>query len=127
VSGGKNETAKAKRDLLDSTKSLAKALKTGSGSDKKVKELELANAHLKNDLVVARSKLKDAAKENNDNRNQIDNQLDAKHQLRLSLAKIDLRKHKVTLSRELEKKRKREKIHHDRLGESAAPKASLKR
>ncbi len=91
VSGGKNETAKAKRDLLDSSKSLAKALKTGSGSDKKVKALELANALLKNDLAVARSKLKDAAKENNSNRKQIDNQLDAKHQLRLSLAKIDLK------------------------------------
>jgi hypothetical protein len=47
VSGGKNETAKAKRDLLDSTKGLAKALKIGLGSDKKVKALELANAHKK--------------------------------------------------------------------------------
>jgi hypothetical protein len=64
VSGGKNETAKAKRDLLDSTKSLVKALMTGSGSDKKVKALKLANAHLENDLSVARSKLKDATKEN---------------------------------------------------------------
>jgi hypothetical protein len=45
VSSGKNETAKAKRDLLDSSKSLAKALKTGLGSHKKVKALELANAH----------------------------------------------------------------------------------
>jgi hypothetical protein len=54
VSGGKNETAKAKRDLLDYSKSLAKALKTGSGSDKKVKALDLANALLKNDLAVAR-------------------------------------------------------------------------
>jgi Tfp pilus assembly protein PilF len=64
VSAGKNETAKAKRDLLDSTKSLTKALKTGSGSDKKVKALELANTHLQeNDLAVARSKLKDATKE----------------------------------------------------------------
>jgi ATP-dependent protease HslVU (ClpYQ) ATPase subunit len=91
VSGGKNETAKAKRDLLDSTKSLAKASKTGLGSDKKVKALELANAHLQNDL-------KDETKENNENRKQLDNQLDAKHQLRLSLAKIDLKKHKVSLS-----------------------------
>ncbi len=110
VSGGKNETAKAKRDLLDYSKSLAKALKTGSGSYKKVKALELANALLKNDLAVARSKLKDAAKENNSNRKQIDNQLDAKHQLRSSLAKIDLKKHKLTLCRELEKKRKRDNI-----------------
>jgi hypothetical protein len=54
---------------LDSTKSLAKALKTGSGSDKKVKALEPANAHLKNDLWVTRSKLKDATKDNNENRN----------------------------------------------------------
>jgi TolA-binding protein len=46
VSGGKNGTAKAKRDLLDYLKSLAKALKTGSGSDKKVKALKLANALL---------------------------------------------------------------------------------
>jgi hypothetical protein len=48
LSGGKNETAKAKRDLFDYTESLlAKALKTGSGSDKKVKALsKLANAHL---------------------------------------------------------------------------------
>jgi hypothetical protein len=50
VSGGKNETAKAKRNLLDSLKSLAKALKTGLGSDKKVKALELANALLKNTI-----------------------------------------------------------------------------
>jgi hypothetical protein len=33
--------------------------------------------------------LKDATKENNENRKQLDNQLDAKHQLRLSLAKIN--------------------------------------
>jgi chromosome segregation ATPase len=127
VSGGKNETAKAERDLLDYSKSLAKALKTGLGSDKKVKALELANALLKNDLAVARSKLKDAAKENNSNRKQIDNQLDAKHQLRLSLAKIDLKKHKLTLSRELEKKRKRDDIHYHRLAEIAAREASSKR
>jgi hypothetical protein len=127
VSGGKNETAKAKKDLLDYSKSLAKALKTGSGGDKKVKALELANALLKNDLTVARSKLKDAAKENNSNRKQIDDQLDAKHQLRLSLAKIDLKKHKLTLSQELEKKRKRDNIHHHRLAEIAAREASSKR
>jgi hypothetical protein len=103
-------------------------LKTGLGSGKKVKALELANAHLKNDLAVARSKLKDAAKENIDSRKQIDNQLDAKHQLRLSLAKIDFKKHKVTtLSHELEKKRKRDDIHHHRLAEIAAREASSKR
>jgi CII-binding regulator of phage lambda lysogenization HflD len=39
LNGSKNETAKAKR--LDSTKSLAKAFKTGSGSEKKLKALEL--------------------------------------------------------------------------------------
>jgi predicted phage-related endonuclease len=111
VSGCKNETAKAKRDLLDSTKSLGKALKTGAGSDKKVKALELAKAHLQNDLSVTHSKLKDVSKEINKNRQQLDNQLDAKHQLRLSLAKIDLRKQKVSLSREQEKKRKRDDIH----------------
>jgi hypothetical protein len=126
VSGGKNETAKAKRDLLDSTKSLEKVLKTGLGSYKKVKALELANALFKNDLVAC-SKLKDAGKENNDNRKQIDNQLYAKHQLRLSLAKIDLKKHKLTLSWELEKKRKRDDIHHHRLAKIAAREASSKR
>ncbi len=68
VSGCKNETAKAKRDLLDSTRKIVKALKTGSGSDKKVKALELVNAHLQNDLSVTRSKLKDVTKENNENR-----------------------------------------------------------
>jgi hypothetical protein len=72
--------------------------------------VELVSDVLKNDLAVARSKLKDAAKENNSNRKQIDNQLDAKHQLRSSLAKIDLKKHKLTLCRELEKKRKRDNI-----------------
>jgi hypothetical protein len=117
VSGGKNETAKVKRDLLDNLKSLANALKTGLGSDKKVKTLELANALLKNDLAVARSKLKDAAKEYNSNRKQIDNQLDAKHQLWLSLARIELKKHKLAFSQELEKKRKRNNIHHHRLAE----------
>jgi predicted phage-related endonuclease len=44
VSGGKSDTANAKRDLLDYLTSLAKALMTGLGSDKKVKALELANA-----------------------------------------------------------------------------------
>jgi hypothetical protein len=71
--------------------------------------------------------LKDAAKEKNDNRKQIDNQLDAKHQLQLSLAMIDLKKHKVTLSGELEKKCKHGNIHHHRLAEIVAREASLKR
>jgi hypothetical protein len=99
MSGGKNEPAKAQSNLLDSTKSIAKALK-----------------------------LKDAAKENNDNRKQIiNNQLNAKHQLELSLAKSDLKKHKDTLSRELEKKRKQDDIHHHHLAEIAACKASSER
>jgi hypothetical protein len=51
--------------LLDTTKSLAKALKTGSDSEKKVKALGLANRHLQNDLAVALSKLKDATKQKN--------------------------------------------------------------
>ena len=57
----------------------------------------------------------------------MDNQLGAKQQLRLSLAKIDLKKQKVTLSRELEKKRKRDDIHHHKLAEIAAREASSKR
>jgi hypothetical protein len=48
VSGGENERVKTKRDLLVSTKSLAKALKTSLGSEKEVKLLEKANAHLQN-------------------------------------------------------------------------------
>jgi hypothetical protein len=127
VSGGKNETAKAKRNSMDSTKSLAKALKTGSGSDKKVKALEFSNAHLQNDLAVARSKVKDARKENYENRKQLDNELDAEHQLRLSSAKIDLKKHKVSLSCEQENKRKRDGIHQYCLTEIAAREASPKR
>jgi hypothetical protein len=106
---------------------LARALKNGSGSDKKVKALELANAHLQNDLAVAHLKLKDVTKESNDNRKQLENQLDAKNQLRLSLAKIDLKKHKVSLFREREKKRKRDGIHQHRLTEIAAREASSKR
>ena len=82
---------------------------------------------LKNDLAVARPNLKDAANENNSNRKQIDDKLDAKQQLRLSLATIDLKKHKLTLSRELEKKRKRDDIHHHRLAKIAAHEASSKR
>ncbi len=83
--------------------------------------------HLQNDLAVACSKLKDATKENSDNIKQLDNQLDAKHQLRLSLAKIDLKKHKGNLSRKQEKKRKRDDFHRHRLTEIAACEASSKR
>jgi hypothetical protein len=64
-------------------------LKTGSGSEKKVKALELANAHLQNDLAVAPSNLKDATKLKNNNKKQLDNQLDAKHQLWLSFSNIE--------------------------------------
>jgi hypothetical protein len=57
--------------------------------------------------LAARSKLKDATKQIIDyKKKQLDNQLDAKHQLPLSLAKIDLKKQKVALSLKQEKKRK---------------------
>jgi hypothetical protein len=111
VSGGRIDAVKAKKELLDSTKSLAKALKTSSGSEKKVKALKLLNSDLQNDLAVARSNLKDATKLNKENKMQLDNQLDAKNQLKLSLAKFDKKKHKISLSREPEKKRKRDNIH----------------
>jgi hypothetical protein len=68
VSGGKSESVKAKRDLLDSTKSLAKALKAGLGSKKKVQLLLEGNADLQNDLGVASSKLKDVEKQINENK-----------------------------------------------------------
>jgi hypothetical protein len=42
------------------------------------------------------------------------------------LAKIDLKKHKLTLSWELEKKRKRDNIHHHHLAKIAAREASSK-
>jgi hypothetical protein len=127
VSGGKIEAVKAKKELLDSMKSLAKALKTGSGSAKKVKALELLNSDLQNDLAVTRSNLKDATKPNKENKRQLDNQLAAKNQLKLSLAKIDLKKHEMSLSCELEKKRKRDDIHRHNLAEIAARKAFSKR
>ena len=127
VNGGKNELTKANRDLLDSTKSLSKALKRGSALGEQVLTLQLANKHLRDELADARLKLKEAAKESNDNKKQLDNQLEAKHQLRLSLAKIDLKKHRVSLSREQEKKRKRDDTHNHRLLEITAREASSKR
>ncbi len=127
VNGGKNELTKANRDLLDSTKSLSKALKRGSALGEQVLTLQLANKHLRDELADARLKLKEAAKESNDNKKQLDNQLEAKHQLRLSLAKIDLKKHRVSLSRELEKKRKHDDTHNHRLLEIKAREASSKR
>jgi hypothetical protein len=45
VNGGKNELNKAKRDLLDSTKSLSKALKSGSAKGKQVLALQVAKKH----------------------------------------------------------------------------------
>jgi hypothetical protein len=124
VSGSKNETAKAKRDLLDSTKSLSQALKTVSGSGKKVIAHELTIAHLQNDLAIALSNLKDATREKIQYKKQLDKHVDAKHQLKLSLAKIDLKKQQA---REQEKKRKRDDVHKHRLTEIAAREASSKR
>jgi hypothetical protein len=70
--------------------------------------------------------LKDVTKENNENRKQLlDNQLDAKHQLRLTLVKIDL-KNTRCLCRQQEKKRKHDNIHQDCLTGIAARKASSK-
>jgi hypothetical protein len=113
--------------LLDSTKSLAKALKAGLGSETKVKLHENTITQLQNDLVAARSKLKDVAKQIKENKFKLDNQLDAKHHLRLSFAKIDLEKQKVSLSREKEKKRKHDDVHQHRLTEVAAREALSKR
>jgi hypothetical protein len=125
MSGSKIEIIKAKRDLLDSTKSLAKALKAGSGSVKKVQLLEKANVDLQNDLAAS-LKLKDTAKQMIDKKKQLGNQLDAKHQLRLSLAKIDLKIQKVALSCKQEKKRKRDDVHKHCLTEIVACEASSK-
>jgi hypothetical protein len=127
VNGGKNELNKAKRDLLDSTKSLSKALKSGSAKGKQVLALLQASKHFRDELADARLKMKEVAKVNNDNKKQLDNQLEAKHQLRLSLAKIDLKKHRVSLSHDQEKKRKRDDIHNHKLLEIAAQEASSKR
>ena len=72
-------------------------------------------------------KLKEATKQNNENKKQIDNQLDAKHQVKLNLAKLELKKRKAFVYREQEKKRKRDDIHQHRLAEIAACEASSKR
>jgi hypothetical protein len=127
VNGGKNELNKAKRDLLDSSKSLSKALKSGSAQAKQVQALKLANKDLQDELADARLKLKEVTKVSNDNKKQLDNQLEAKARLRVSLAKIDLKKHRVSLSRDQEKKRKRHDMHNHRLVEIAAREASSKR
>jgi hypothetical protein len=102
-------------------------LKRGPALGEQVLTLQLANKHLQEELADARLKLKEAAKESNDNKKQLDNQLEAEHQLRLSLAKIDLKKHRVSLSREQEKKRKRDDTHNHRLLEITAREASSKR
>jgi hypothetical protein len=123
----KNELNKAKRDLLDSSKTLSKALKSGSAQAKQVLALQLANKHFRDKLADARLKLKGVAKLNNDSRKQLDNQLEANHQLRLKMAKIDLKKHCLSLSRDHEKKIKRDDIHkHRLLLEIAAWEASSK-
>jgi hypothetical protein len=72
---------------LNSTKSLAKALKGGRGSVKKVQLLEKANVDLQNDLAAACLKMKDAVRQIIDNKTQLDNQLDAKHQTMVKLGK----------------------------------------
>jgi hypothetical protein len=54
----------------------------------KIKALKLLNANLQNDLAVARSNLTDASRMIKGNHKKLDNQLDAKHQHWLSLAKI---------------------------------------
>jgi hypothetical protein len=87
VNSGKNELNKAKRDLLDSTKSLLKALKGWPAQGKQVLALQLANKHFQDELAGARLKLKEVAKVKKDNKKQLDNQLEANHQLRLSLAR----------------------------------------
>jgi hypothetical protein len=126
--GGKNELNKAKRNLLDFTKSLLKALKSGLAKGKQVLALQLVVVkHFRDELADARQKLKGVAKVNNKNKKQPGNQLEAKHQLRLKSAKEDLKKHCLSLSRDHKKKRKRDDINNDRLLESAALETSSKR
>jgi hypothetical protein len=125
VNCGKNELNKAKRDLLDPTKSLSKALKSGTVLGKQVLALQLANQRFQDELADCRLKLKDVERVNKENKKQLNNQLEAKHQCRLSLAKIDLKKYPVSLlSREKEEKRKRHDVHNHRLLEIAAREAS---
>jgi hypothetical protein len=126
--GWKNKLTKAKRDLLNSTRSLSKALKSGSALGKQVPALQLANKHFQDKFANARLKLKDVKKVNKENKKQLNNQLKAKHQLRLSLANINLQKHCVSLSHENEKKRKRNDVHNLQvLLEIAAREASSER
>jgi hypothetical protein len=127
VNGGKNELNKAKRDLLDSSKSLSQALKSGSAQTKQVLALQLANKHFRDELADAWLKLKGVSKVHNEHKKLIDNQLEAKHELKLKWAKIDLTKHRVSLSRDQEKKRKRDDIHNHRFLVIAAREASSKR
>ena len=68
--------------------------------------LQLANKHFQDELADARLKLKGVERVNKENKKQLYNQLEAKHQLRLSLAKINLKKHRVSLSREKSKEKK---------------------
>jgi nucleoid-associated protein YejK len=65
VNGGKNELNKAKRDLLNSSKSLSKALKSGPAQAKQVMALQLANKHFRDELADARLKLKGVSKVHN--------------------------------------------------------------
>jgi hypothetical protein len=76
VNGGKNELNKAKRDLLDSLKSLSKALKSGSAQAKQVLALQLANKHFRDELADAQLKLKGVSKVHNEHKKLIDNQLE---------------------------------------------------
>jgi hypothetical protein len=71
---------------------------------KQVLALQLANKHFRDELANARLELKGVSKVNNDHKKQIGNQLEAKHELRLKLAKTDLKKHCLSLSRDHEKK-----------------------
>jgi hypothetical protein len=81
VNCGKNELNKAKKDLLETTKSLSKALNSESAKGKQVLALQLAKNVL-DELAYAQLKLKGVSKVNNGNKKQMDNQLEAKHQLR---------------------------------------------
>jgi hypothetical protein len=125
--GWKQELAKAKRDILDLTRSLTKALKGGSALGKQVLALQKANKHFEDELADARLKLKDDDRVIKENKKQLNNQLESKHQHQLSLAKIDLEKHRVSLSREKEKKRKRDDVFQHKLSLIAAREASSKR
>jgi hypothetical protein len=53
VNGGKHELNKAKRDLLNSTKSLSKALKSERAKGKQVLALQLANKYFEKNLSLS--------------------------------------------------------------------------